>query len=161
MTYSISIRNATPQDTSIIFDLIKQLADFEKLSHEVKATVKNLEDTLFGREFSPKIIIAEANQKSVGFALFFFNYSTFLARPGIYLEDLFVIPSMRNQGIGLKLLSNIAKIAVENNCGRIEWSVLKWNVHAKRFYERLKATSQTEWEVYRLTGENIIHLSHT
>jgi GNAT superfamily N-acetyltransferase len=157
---SVTLRSATINDCKTILTLIEQLAEFEKLSNEVVATEESLRETLFHPEFSPKIILAEQEGMAVGFALYFYNYSTFLARPGIYLEDLFVIPEQRNQGIGLQLLSAIAKEAIKLNCGRIEWSVLKWNMHAKRFYERLGAGPQTEWEVYRLTGNSIQNLAN-
>lgn len=151
----IRIRPAQPSDTALILSLIKELADFEKLSHEVVATEEQLRETLFGPKAVPQVLIAEAGGQGVGFSLFFYNFSTFLAKPGIYLEDLYVKPAFRSKGIGLKLLQAIAKIAVEKDCGRFEWSVLDWNERALAFYRRLGAKPQNEWTVQRLTRREI------
>lgn len=148
-----TIRPAQPSDTRLILSLIRELAEFEKLLHEVVATEETLHAQLFGPEAVPEVLIAEHEGVGVGFALFFPNFSTFLARPGIYLEDLYVKPEYRSKGIGLKLLSAIAKLAVERGCGRFEWSVLDWNENAIRFYHRLGAKPQNEWTVQRLTGD--------
>ncbi len=149
----IAIRPAVPADTALILSLIKELAEFEKLSHEVVATEEALREKLFSPQAVPSVLIAEASGKGVGFALFFYNFSTFLAKPGIYLEDLYVKPEFRSMSIGLKLLQAIAKIAVERDCGRFEWSVLDWNERAISFYHRLGAKPQNEWTVQRLTGD--------
>ena len=149
----ITIRPAVASDTPLILTLIRELAEFEKLLHEVVATEEQLREKLFGPEAVPEVLIAEADGKGVGFALFFHNFSTFLAKPGIYLEDLFVKPEFRSKSIGLKLLQAIAKIAVERDCGRFEWSVLDWNERAISFYHRLGARPQNEWTVQRLTGD--------
>lgn len=152
----IRIRNATVQDAPSILMLIKALADFEKLAHEVVATEEDLRKTLFNDRPSAEVVIAEDRSSGswnvVGFALFFTSYSTFLGKPGIYLEDLFVLPEVRSKGIGKLLLAHLAKLAVDRNCGRLEWSVLDWNRRARDFYERLGAKPMEEWTVHRLTG---------
>lgn len=156
---NLRIRPATPDDTSLILSLIRELAEFEKLLPEVKATEESLRETLFGPSAVPEVLVAEADGQGVGFALFFSSYSTFLAKPGIYLEDLYVKPSFRSHGIGLRLLREIAKIALERGCGRFEWSVLDWNENALRFYRRLGAKAQSEWTVQRLTESEIRKLA--
>ena len=150
------VRPAQVSDCALILSLIRDLAAFEKLSHEVVATENSLRATLFdSKTKGAEVLIAEVDGRAAGFALFFSNYSTFLAKPGIYLEDLFVKPEFRSQGIGLKLLQAIAKIAVERDCGRFEWSVLDWNERALSFYRRLGAKPQSEWTVQRLTAAEI------
>ncbi len=146
------IRPARPEDTAFILSLIRELAEFEKLLHEVVTTEEELKKQLFGPKAVPEVLIAEADGQGVGFALFFQSFSTFLGKPGIYLEDLYVKPEFRSKSIGLKLLQAIAKIAVERDCGRFEWSVLDWNERAISFYHRLGAKPQNEWTVQRLTG---------
>jgi len=158
------IRNATSADVPVVLDLIRALADFEKLSHEVVATEEKLQATLFGAKPSAEVLIMEyedAGQwKNAGFALFFTSYSTFLAKPGIYLEDLFIRPELRSSGFGRKMLQRLAQIAIERGCGRLEWSVLDWNVRARRFYEDLGAVPMGEWTVHRLTGSSLAALAH-
>jgi len=151
----INIRVAIPSDTALILSLIQELAEFEKLSHEVVATEEQLREQIFGQKAVPEVLIAEFEGKGVGFALFFQNFSTFLAKPGIYLEDLYVQPAFRSKSIGLKLLQAIAKIAMDRGCGRFEWSVLDWNERAISFYRRLGAKPQNEWTVQRLTAPEI------
>lgn len=159
----VQIRFAEQKDTLAILEFIKQLADFEKLSHQVIATEASLAKTLFGEQKFAEVLLLEEltshRQQTVGFALFFHNYSTFLAKPGIYLEDLFVIPEKRNRGYGKQLLQSLAKIAVERECGRLEWSVLDWNRDAIRFYESLGAKPQSEWTMFRVDGEALVQLS--
>ena len=150
---SITLRLATPDDAGLILDFIRQLADYEKLSHEVVTDEASLRASLFEGRQVAEVVIASWNERPAGFALFFHNFSTFLGRPGIYLEDLFVIPEMRGKGIGQVLLSHLAKIAVDRECGRFEWSVLDWNVDAIRFYERLGARPMDGWTTFRVTGE--------
>ncbi|MFP4578872.1 MAG: N-acetyltransferase family protein, partial [Coleofasciculus sp.] len=132
----LKIRPATPTDVPVLFELIQALAEYEKLSHLVTGTVDALQDHLFGAKPYVEAILAEYEGQTVGFALFFFNYSTFLTKPGIYIEDLFVRPEFRRQGIGKALLTYIAQLAVERDCGRLEWSVLDWNETAIAFYQR-------------------------
>jgi GNAT superfamily N-acetyltransferase len=153
----INIRRAVPSDIPLIFEFIKGLAEYEKLSHEVIASEETLQVTLFGEKEFAKVLIGELDSKAVGFALYFYNYSTFLAKPGIYLEDLFVFPEFRGKGVGKKLLLELAKIANEEKCGRVEWSVLDWNTPAIEFYKSLKAVAMDEWTVFRLTGPNLEH----
>jgi len=150
---TITIRFAERDDVPVIAELIRALARFEKLEHEVAMTEDRLDKTLFGPRPYAETLLAEESGKAVGFALFFHNFSTFLAKPGIYLEDLFVVPEQRGRGIGRTLLERLARIAVERDCGRLEWAVLDWNRDAIAFYERLGAKPNSEWTVYRLTGE--------
>ena len=147
------IRQATEGDCKIIMRFITLLAEYEKLAHEVVANEEKLAATLFGNNSNAEVIIAEYQGKPVGFALFFTNYSTFLAQPGIYLEDLFVETSMRGKGFGKALLTYLARIAVTRHCGRLEWSVLDWNQPAIDFYRSLGAVPMDGWTVNRLTGE--------
>lgn len=152
---SLVIREGEVADVPLIADLIRGLARYEKLEHEVVLTEEKLTDSLFGERRYAETIIAEEDGEPVGFALFFHNYSTFLAQPGIYLEDLFVLPDKRGGGIGRALLQRLAQLAVDRGCGRLEWAVLDWNVDAIGFYERLGAKPNSEWTVYRLTGESL------
>jgi GNAT superfamily N-acetyltransferase len=153
------IRSATEQDVPIILDLIKQLADYERLADRVVATEQRLRDTLFGERPAAEVLLASLEGETVGFAVFFTNYSTFLAKPGLYLEDLFVKPHARGKGIGKALLARLAKIAVERDCGRVDWSVLNWNEPSLRFYEALGAVPLSDWTTHRLTGEALIKLA--
>ena len=153
MKDSIRIEDATEKDIPLILSLIRGLSEYERLAHECVATEDRLRETLFGKKKYAEVIVAYFNNEPAGFALFFHNYSTFLARPGIYLEDLFVIPSLRGKGIGKRLLIHLAKIATERNCGRLEWAVLKWNESAIKFYQSLGGTPQDDWTVFRVTGD--------
>jgi len=148
------IRLAEESDTGLILQFIKGLAEYEKLSHEVVATEKKLRKTLFEQKMA-EVIIGEYNGMPVGFALFFHNYSTFLGQAGIYLEDLFIIPDMRGRGFGKKMLSHLAKLAVERDCGRLEWACLDWNEPSICFYKGLGAKALDDWTVYRVTGETL------
>jgi GNAT superfamily N-acetyltransferase len=147
-----SLRSATAADVPLILDLIRGLAVYEKLAHEVVATEDALRRTLFGSPPAAQVVIAEVDGQPAGFALYFFNYSTFLAKPGLYLEDLFVKPEFRGGGTGKALLLHLAKIANARGCGRMEWSVLDWNEPAIKFYEALGARRMKEWQICRLTG---------
>jgi GNAT superfamily N-acetyltransferase len=147
------IRPATPADLPVILGFIRGLATYEKLLHEVEATEEKLGATLFGPRPAAECVLAFAeNTTPAGFAIFFTNYSTFLARPGLYLEDLFVPPEFRGRGIGKALLLHLAALANQRGCGRMEWSVLDWNQPAIDFYESLGAERKTEWTTCRLTG---------
>jgi GNAT superfamily N-acetyltransferase len=148
-----TIRFAGEQDVPLILGFIQGLAEYEKLAQEVAATEDLLRETLFGGRRVAEVLIGEDRGEPVGFALFFHNYSTFLGRPGIYLEDLFVKPEMRGRGFGKALLTCLAKLAKERNCGRVEWAVLDWNEPSIAFYKKLGAVPMEEWTVYRLTGE--------
>ncbi|MBZ5558228.1 MAG: GNAT family N-acetyltransferase [Acidobacteriia bacterium] len=152
---AIRIERATERDVPLIFSLIKGLAEYEKLAHEVTATEAKLRATLFGPRPAAEVVIAYADGTPAGFALFFHNYSTFLAQPGIYLEDLYVLPEWRGRGLGRRLLSHLAKLAVERNCGRLEWSVLDWNAPAIGFYRSLGARLMDEWSIFRVTGDSL------
>ena len=149
---------ATVDDVPAILRLIRSLADYEKLSHEVVADEEALRRTLFSDRPAAETLLAFVGDEAVGFALFFHNYSTFLARPGIYLEDLFVLPEHRGRGYGRALLTRLAQIAVERNCGRLEWSVLDWNEPAIRFYKSLGAQPMDEWTIFRVTGDRLRQL---
>jgi len=150
---TLRIRAGERADVPLIAELIRGLAEYERLADEVKMTEDKLERTLFGERRYAETLIAEDDGRPVGFALFFHNYSTFLAQPGIYLEDLFVRPEHRGSGVGRALLEALARTAVERGCGRMEWAVLDWNESAIGFYERLGARPNSDWTVYRLTGE--------
>jgi len=149
----LNIRVATAADVPVILEFISALAAYEKLAHACVATADELERTLFGARPYAEVLIAEWNAEPVGFALYFHNYSTFLARPGLYLEDLFVIPSARGKGIGKGLLRRLAEIAVERGCGRFEWSVLDWNTPSIEFYKSCGAVPLDDWTGFRLTGD--------
>ena len=153
------IRTATKADVPIIFSFIKKLADYERLSHEVVATEEILRKTLFGRERTAEVAIGYFNKDPVGFVLFFHNYSTFLGRPGLYIEDLFVDESFRRRGFGRALLLYVARLAKERDCGRLEWSVLDWNEPAVAFYKKLGAVPMNEWTIFRVTGGSLHNLS--
>lgn len=153
------IRAAVPADTALILAFIRELADYEKLVGEVVATEARLRDTLFGDRAHVEVLIADVDGAPAGFALFFHNYSTFLARPGIYLEDLFVRPAYRGRGVGKALLQRLAALAVERDCGRLEWSVLDWNEPAIKFYQSLGAVPLDEWTCYRVTGAALVALA--
>jgi len=154
-----NLRAATRDDVPVIAELIRGLARFEKLEHEVVMTEALLDVGLFGDRPYAEVVLAEDGGRPVGFALFFHNFSTFLGRPGIYLEDLFVLPQHRGSGIGRMLLAHLARLAVERGCGRLEWAVLDWNRDAIQFYERLGARPNSDWTVYRLTGEALTGLA--
>ena len=153
------LRSATRDDVQVIAELIRGLARFEKLEQEVVMTEELLATGLFGDRPYAEVVLAEDDGRPVGFALFFHNFSTFLGRPGIYLEDLFVIPEQRGRGIGRMLLAHLARLAVERGCGRLEWAVLDWNRDAIQFYERLGARPNSNWTVYRLAGEALTGLA--
>ena len=148
-----TLRPATREDLPTILALIKELAEYERLAHEVVVTQDLLEEHLFGPAPKAEVILALLDNEPVGFALFFHNFSTFLGRPGIYLEDLFVRPEARGKGIGKALMVKVAQIAVQRGCGRFEWAVLDWNEPSIEFYRRLGAVPQAEWTVQRLTGD--------
>jgi ribosomal protein S18 acetylase RimI-like enzyme len=147
------IRPATPADIPVIAQLIRDLSEYEKLTHEVKLDEKRLHEHLFGPRRYAEVLLAEEKGSVVGFALFFHNYSTFLAKPGLYLEDVFVKPAHRGAGHGKALLRELARIAVQRDCGRFEWSVLDWNEPAINFYKKLGAMPMHEWSIFRLTGD--------
>jgi GNAT superfamily N-acetyltransferase len=155
----LTIRPATVADTPAILTFIKDLAEYEKLSHEVVADEARLRATLFDARPAAEVLIAELAGAPVGFALFFPSYSTFLGKPGLYLEDLFVRPAARGKGVGRALMSALARIAVERDYGRFEWSVLDWNEPALEFYRSLGAKPQSEWTVQRLTGAPLAALA--
>ena len=157
----VTLRFATAEDTPVILAMIRELADYERMSHEVFADVTRLRQSLFGERRVAEVLIAEKRREPVGFALFFHNFSTFVGRPGIYLEDLYVRPAARGSGIGKALLVRLARIAVERGCGRLEWAVLDWNEPAIGFYRRLGATAMDEWTVFRLTGAALEDLAKT
>lgn len=159
MSAGVTIRPATRGDVPVILELIRGLAEYERLAHECVATEAALAETLFGARPQAEVLIATADGTPAGFALFFSNYSTFLAKQGIYLEDLFVKPAFRGRGIGKELLVQLAKLAVERGCGRLEWSVLDWNADAIGFYESLGAKAMDEWTVYRVTGAALRNLA--
>lgn len=155
----ITVRFVQPSDASTLFALIQGLAEYEELSHLVTGNASSLHEHLFGTPKYIEAMLAEYQGKAVGFALFLHNYSTFLTQPGIYLEDLFVLPEYRRRGIGKLLLVRLAQIAKERNCGRLEWSVLDWNVSAQAFYRSMGATILEDWRICRVTEAAIANLA--
>ena len=155
----LSIVPATRNDLSLILALIKELAEYERLAHEVVATEEVLSETLFGERPYAEVVLAYYAGEPVGYALYFHSYSTFLGRPGLYLEDLFVRPAVRGKGIGKALLAFVAHVASERTCGRLEWSVLNWNEPAVGFYKSLGAKPMDTWTVYRMTDEPLARLA--
>ena len=153
------IRPATIEDVSLILSFIRELADFERLSHEVVATEEILRESLFGERRAAEVVIGQQGDDPAGFALFFHSFSTFLGRPGIYLEDLYVKPEFRGIGIGRAILVYLARLAKERNCGRLEWSVLNWNEPAIRLYRGIGAVPMDDWTVYRVTGDALEELA--
>ena len=158
-TDNFTIRAATVDDVPVILELIRALATYERAPNEVTATEKRLVEVLFGEKPAAEVLLAFENETAVGFAVFFHNFSTWLGRPGIYLEDLFVRPEERGKGYGRALLIQLAKIARERGCGRLEWAVLDWNEPAIEFYRKLGAKPMDEWTVFRLTRDGIEKLA--
>ena len=156
---SIRIVPATPDDAPLILRFIRHLAEYERLADKCVATEDRVRETLFGDNPAAEVIFAYLGDEPVGFSLFFHNYSTFLARRGIYLEDLFVIPSARGKGVGYALLSALARIAIERDCGRLEWAVLDWNQLAIDFYRRIGAVPLDDWTTFRMTGDALSTLA--
>ena len=159
MTHSITIREATPADLAAIHGFILALADYEKLAHEVKADPETLARYLFGPRPMAEVLIADHDGAAVGFALFFHNFSTFEGRPGLYLEDLFVLPQARGLGAGRALLARLAALAIERDCARLEWSVLDWNAPAIALYRAIGAQPMDEWTVQRVDGAALVALA--
>lgn len=151
----MNIRTATAEDAEVILALIIELAIYEKAEYEVVTTVDEIRESIFGHNSKTSALIAEVDDKPVAYAVYFYNYSTWLGKNGIYLEDIYVSPEYRQQGIGKALLKSVVQIAVSQNCGRVEWSVLDWNTPAIEFYESLGAKPQDEWTVYRLSGDEL------
>jgi GNAT superfamily N-acetyltransferase len=155
----ILVRPAAVDDAPLIFTFIRALAEYEKLSGSVTATEELIRKHLFGNNPAAETLIAFLDDRPAGFALYFPNFSTFLSRPGIWLEDLFVYPEYRRHGVGRALLRRVASIAVERGCGRLEWSALDWNTLATDFYKKIGAVAMDEWTTYRMTGEAMIRLA--
>ncbi len=158
-TPGFQIRSATESDVPVILSFVKKLASYERLSHEVVATEELIRETLFGLRRTAEIAIGYLEAQPVGFVLFFHNYSTFLGKPGLYIEDLFVDEDYRRRGYGRALLLHVARLAKERGCGRLEWSVLNWNQPAIDFYKKLGASPMSEWTVFRVTGESLNELA--
>ncbi len=159
MSAPCTIRPATIDDVPLIVSLIHGLAEYERLAHECTADASGVRASLFGAKPDAEVLIAEVDGEAAGFALFFHNYSTFLAQRGMYLEDLFVREAFRGHGVGRALLVELARLAVARDCGRLEWAVLDWNEDAIRFYESLGARGMNDWTVYRVTGEALNRLA--
>ena len=156
---AIVVREATPADIPLILELIAGLAEYERLAHEAVADAADLERALFGPRPAAEVVIAECEGQAVGFALFFVSFSTFLGKPGLYLEDLFVRPELRGRGIGKRLMVHLARVAVERGYGRFEWSVLDWNTPAIDFYRSIGARPMDEWTVQRIDGQALRELA--
>lgn len=159
-TTQVILRSATQTDIPVLFRLVKALAEYEKLTHAVTGNEELLKEHLFGSRPYAEAILAEYGKEPAGFALFFYNYSTFLTKPGIYLEDLFVLPEFRRRGIGKVLLTYLAQRAMAEGCGRLEWSVLDWNEPAISFYKRMGADILPDWRTCRVTGIALAELSN-
>ena len=155
----IEIRPARRDDAAVVLDLIRGLAEYERLADECVATEHDVRESLFGQQPGAEVLLAQVDGAPAGFALFFHNYSTFLGRRGIWLEDLFVRPEHRGLGIGRELLARLAQLAVERRCGRLEWSVLDWNEPAIGFYRSLGARAMTDWTTFRVTGDALAALA--
>lgn len=155
----VTLRPAGEADLPVILRCIRALAEYERLAHECRATEALLRESLFGAAPAAEVVLAVRGAAPAGFALWFRSYSTFLARPGIYLEDLFVYPEFRGQGIGRRLLAHLARTAVERGYGRVDWAVLDWNADAIRFYESLGAERRHDWYTYRVEGEALVRLA--
>src|SRR5215472_13790836 len=159
MSDSVRIRSATAADTALILRFIRELAEYEKLAHEVVATEAGLRAALFGPRPAAECLIAEFQGEPAGFALFFHNFSTFLGKAGLYLEDLYVKPELRGKGVGKKLLAHLARLTLSRGCGRFEWAVLDWNEPAIRFYRSIGARMLDDWRINRVTGEALEKLA--
>lgn len=157
----IKIRPATADDSALIIGLIRELAIYEKLESEVIATESDIRQSLFSEDSVSSALVCTIDNEPVGYAVYFFNYSTWLGKHGLYLEDLYVSPEHRGKGAGKALLRYLAKIAVSRNCGRLEWSVLDWNEPAIQFYKSIGAEAQDEWVPYRLTGKALVELANS
>jgi GNAT superfamily N-acetyltransferase len=155
----VVIRKARPDDIPLVLEMIKELAEYEKLLEKVVATEESLKDSIFGNEQIVEVWLAEVDDIVAGHVFFFRNFSTFLAKPGLYIEDIYVKPQFRNKGFGKKLLLKVVEIAHKNNYGRVEWSVLDWNKSAIKFYEKLGAVAMNGWSVFRLTSNEIERLT--
>ena len=156
---TLSIRRATPRDAALVLKMIRGLAEYERLAHQMEATVGQIRRHGFGRRRYFEALICRRGRTAIGFALYFFTFSTFVGRPTLYLEDLFVIPEERGRGAGKALLSALARIAVRRGCGRLEWAVLDWNEKAFRFYRRLGAKPAKQWVLTRLSGKPLRRLA--
>lgn len=159
MSSAFEIRTTTETDVPVILSLIRELAEYERAPDAVVATENGLREVLFGPKRSAEVLLALAEGEPVGFAVYFFNFSTWLGRPGLYLEDLFVRPAVRGKGYGRALLERLAQIARQRGCGRMEWAVLDWNDPAIQFYRKLGAEPMNEWTVFRLTADGIAKLA--
>ncbi len=160
-TPTVQIRDATISDVPIILQLIRDLATYERAPNDVIATEHGLREVLFGNQPAAKVVLIFEGEEAVGFGVYFFNFSTWLGRPGLYLEDLFVKPETRGRGYGRALLIHLAKIARDHGCGRMEWAVLDWNEPAIQFYRKLSATPLEDWTVFRLTQDGINRLAES
>ncbi len=154
-----SIHSATPDDAALLLELVKELATYERLAHEVVATPDEIRESLFGKNRRAEALLLREGDKAVAFAIFFHNFSTFVGRAGIYLEDIYVKPEYRGKGYGKRLFQEVAKIAVERNCGRYEWAVLDWNQPAIDFYKSFGARAMSDWTVFRLDGDELRRLA--
>jgi GNAT superfamily N-acetyltransferase len=154
----ITIRPATADDVRLLVEMIRELAEYERLAHEAAATEESLREHLFGSRPAAEALIAELDGRPVGYAIYFTNFSSFTSRPGIYLEDIYVQPALRGHGVGKRLLTEVAKLAVVRGCTRLEWAVLDWNTPSIEFYKKLGARAMSDWTTYRLTGDDLKRL---
>ncbi len=159
MNENFSIRSGSDADVPLILRLIRELADYERAPRDAVATEDQLREVLYGANPAAEVLLAFEDEEPIGFAVYFFNFSTWLGRPGLYLEDLFVRPQVRGHGYGRALLQRLAQLAQDRGCGRMEWAVLNWNEPAIQFYNKLGAKPMDDWTVYRLTSEGIANLA--
>jgi GNAT superfamily N-acetyltransferase len=155
----IDIRKATSEDAELIFGFIKELAEFEKMENDVVSTIDGLRDALFSESASAKALIVTLNNEPIGYAVYFYNFSTWLGKNGIYLEDLYITTKHRGNGAGRAVLRYLARLAIDEGCGRFEWSVLDWNMPAIKFYQSIGAAPQTAWVLYRLDGSALLNFA--
>ncbi|MBA4251943.1 MAG: GNAT family N-acetyltransferase [Chlorobiaceae bacterium] len=158
MNNELKIVRATKNDIPLILSFIKKIAEYEKLSHEVIATEESLRKSLFGERANAEVVFAYQNNEPIAYAVYFFNFSTFVGKRGLYLEDIFVLPEFRKLGIGKILFTYLMQYAIDKNCGRMEWAVLDWNEPALNFYNKIGATEMTEWKMFRLTENKMKEL---
>lgn len=157
-TEELTLRFAEEKDITLIYDLIKELAVYEKLENRVIASREDLRDSIFDRKVA-EVILAELNGVTVGYAMYFYNFSSFIGKPGLYLEDIFIRPSYRGRGFGKAVLTYLAELAVKRNCWGMEWTCLDWNEPSIKFYESIGAVQNDGWRIYRLKGEALLNLS--
>ena len=161
MQPGLTVRKAVPEDAGLILGFIRELARYEKAEQEVVATPESIVASLFAKDANAYALICSLDDRPIGYAVYFYNYSTWLGKKGLYLEDLYITPTQRNCGAGKFLLKHLARLALKNDCGRFEWCVLDWNEPAIKFYEKIGAKAQKEWVIYRLAGDDLLSFAES